>query len=156
MKKYVFTFVAFFVMCMASLAMVSCSDDDDDDPQVDKSTLVGKWVLTNLAYEDESENESDSFKVSEESDVILLNEDGSCRNYCKPYDQAGPGTDPYDWNDYGEWELINSTSLKLLFYGEGQQTVKVLKMTATTLSFECSLKDDGEVYKYTMTYQKVN
>lgn len=152
MKKYVFTFVAFFVMCMASLAMVSCSDDDDDDPQVDKSTLVGKWVLTNLVYEDENENESDSFKVSEEVDVILLNEDGSCRNYCFIAEY-----DDYDWDDKGNWSLSDDTTLKLLFYGEGQQTVKVLKMTATTLSFECSLKDDeGDAYKYTATYQKVN
>ena len=38
---------------MASLALVSCSDDDDekDDSQVDKSVLIGKWVLTN--YTDE-------------------------------------------------------------------------------------------------------
>ncbi|WP_278630095.1 DUF5004 domain-containing protein [Parabacteroides goldsteinii] len=156
MKKYVFTIAAFFVMCMASLAMVSCSDDDKEDSKTDESLLIGKWALSNLIYEDESETETDSFETSEEADVIIFNEDGTCRNYCKPNDQAGPGIDPYDWNDYGEWKLVNSTSLKLLFYGEGQQTVKVLKMTASTLSFEASITDEGDSYKYTMIYQKVN
>lgn len=155
MKKYVFKFMTFFVMCMTSLIIISCSDNEDDY-QVDKSSLVGKWVLINLVYEVESENDSDSYDVSEEVDVILLNEDGSCRNYCKPIEQAAPGIDPYDWNDYGEWDLVNSISLKLLFYGEGQQIVKVLKMTTTTLSFECSLSSEGETYKYTATYKKVS
>ena len=149
MKKYLFSFVAFFVMCMASLAMVSCSDDDKDDSQVEKSALVGKWVLTNLIYEDASETDSETFNVSEEADVVLLNEDGSCRNYSKVGDL-------YDWDDKGNWSLSDDTTLKLLFYGEGQQTVKVLKMTATTLSFECSLEDERDTYKYTATYQKVN
>lgn len=153
MKKHVLTFVAFFVMCMASLAMVSCSDDDDkDDSQVDKSALVGKWVLTNLIEEDESGTDTDSFEVSEEADVILLNEDGSCRNYCEVLMN---GKIEYDWDDKGSWILSDNTTLKLLFYGEGQQTVKVLKMTDTTLSFECSITDDEYSYKYTATYQKV-
>ena len=130
--------------------MVSCSDDDDkDDPQVDKSVLIGKWVLTNLIEEDESGTDTDSFKTTEEVDVIIFNEDGTCRNYSKVGDL-------YDWDDKGIWNLSANTTLKLLFYGEGQQTVKVLKMTATTLSFECSLSYDGEAYKYTATYEKVS
>lgn len=136
-------------MCMASLAMVSCSDDDEkDDSEVQKSELVGKWVLTNLITEYGGETDTESFKVSEEADVIIFNEDGTCRNYAKW------GND-YDWDDKGNWNL-SDTTLKLLFYGEGQQTAKVLKMTATTLSFECSVTDEGETYKYTATYQKVN
>lgn len=137
---------------MASLALVSCSDDDEkDDSSEEKTSLVGKWVLTNLAYVDEadaSENETKSFDVSKEADVILFNEGGTCRNYSKVGDD-------YDWDDKGSWSL-SDTTLKLLFYGEGQQTAKVLKMTATTLSFECSITDEeyGN-YKYTMTYQKV-
>lgn len=141
---------------MASLALVSCSDDDDekDDSQVDKSVLIGKWVLTN--YTDEytedgkTETDTESYEVSDEEDVILFNEDGSCQNYCKY------GDDDYDWNDKGSWSLVDKTTLKLLFFGEGQQTAKILKLTETTLSFESTVDyGDGSVSKYTATYQKV-
>lgn len=152
MKKYVFTFAAFFVMCMASLAMVSCSDDDDDkdNSETQKSVLIGKWAMTNLISEYDGETDTESFEVSEEYDVIIFNEDGTCRNYAKI------GEDQYDWDDKGSWNLSNETTLKLLFYGVGQQTVKVLKLTATTLSFEATVTDEGDTYKYTATYQKVN
>lgn len=79
-------------MCMASLAMVSCSDDDEkDDSEVQKSELVGKWVLTNLITEYGGETDTESFKVSEEADVIIFNEDGTCRNYAKWGNE-------YDWD----------------------------------------------------------
>lgn len=146
MKKHVFTFVAFFVMCMASLDLVSCSDDDKDDSQVDKSILVGKWVMINLVEEYGDETLSYSFDVSEEEDIVLFNENGSCFNY-----------NDKGWFDKGNWSL-SDTTLKLLFYGEGQQTVKILKMTETIFTFECLLeneKKEGEFFKCTATYQKV-
>ena len=42
MKKYLFSFVAFFVMCMASLALVSCGDDDEESGS---DSIVGSWVV---------------------------------------------------------------------------------------------------------------
>ena len=64
-------------MCMASLALVSCSDDDDekDDSQVDKSVLIGKWVLTN--YTDEytedgkTETDTESCEVAVNAGLLL-------------------------------------------------------------------------------------
>lgn len=149
-KKICMLLSIMMTMCF----FVSCGDDDGkDDSQVDKSLLVGKWVLTNLVTEDESGTDTESYAVSEEVDVIIFTEDGSCRNYSEVEIN---GKKEYDWDDKGNWSLVDDKTLKLLFYGEGQQTVKVLKMTATTLSFECSLSFEGENYKYTATYQKVS
>ena len=152
MKKNLF--YLFALICSMSL-FTACSDDDDekDDSQVDKSVLIGKWVLTN--YTDEytedgkTETDTESCEVADEVDVILFNEDGSCQNYAKVGDD-------YDWNDKGSWSLVDKTTLKLLFFGEGQQTAKILKLTETTLSFESTVDyGDGSVSKYTATYQKV-
>lgn len=157
MKKQVFTFMTFFVMCM-TLMMISCSDDDKDkdDEKASEEILIGKWVLVHSVYENDTEFEEDDDDVSKENDVIVFENEGVCHNYCKIANVA-PGIDPYDWNDYGKWKFMDNSSLRLLFYGEGQQIVKVLKLTSTILSFECTIDyKDGEIGHYTMTYQKVD
>jgi len=152
MKKHVFTFMTFFVVCM-TLMMVSCSDDDKNKDDK-KSFLIGKWVLVYSYYETEygSIFEDESL-VSEEEDVIVFKEDGVCRNYFKIDDTV------YDWDDYGEWELVDDSYLKLLFYGEGQQIVTISELTQTYLTFEYNDGIDeynGTKYKMIMRYQKVD
>lgn len=153
MKKHVFTFMAFFVICM-SFIMVSCSDDENDkDKEAREEMLIGKWVMTYCFYEDEDEEEDRDYDISEEYDVIILREDGVCRNYCKSFDNIS-----YDWNDYGEWAVMNDNKLKLLFYGEGENIVTINRLTETTLSFELNGidEDDGMPYTYKITYKKVD
>lgn len=152
MKKHVFTFMAFFVICMSSLALFSCNDNDDDK-KIDDEILIGKWVLIEYTYESENGSYKDEYPIYEEEDVIVFKKSGVCHNYC--YIKS---LDDYDWNDYGEWESINNSSIKLLFYGEGEQIVTILNLTETILSFECNVidEDDGTFSKYEMTYQRID
>lgn len=152
MKKHVFIFMAFFVMC-STLMMVSCSDDDKGENDK-KSFLIGKWVLVYSYYEDEHGSIfEDEYLVSEEEDVIVFKEDGVCRNYLKNNDTV------YERDDYGEWKLVDDSYLKLLFDGEGQQIVTISELTQTSLTFEYNDGIDeyiGIKYKMIMRYQKVD
>ncbi len=166
MKKLVFTFMAFFVMCMASLAMVSCSDDekDKDDKKTQEELLIGKWVLTHFEGKDsdgntlEGDKENEDYPISEEVDVIEFDEDGSCHNYSKVL--INDKVD-YDWDNYGEWSL-QGTSLTLLFDGRKNKTVKLTQLTSNILTFEYEGQyidyDTGETVFYydCYTYQKVD
>lgn len=42
MKKYLFGLMVFFVMCVTSLALVSCGDDDEESGS---DSIVGSWVV---------------------------------------------------------------------------------------------------------------
>lgn len=136
-------------MCLA-FSLTSCKDDEEKGKDMDESLLIGKWALVNMLYEDETETDEESYKASAEVDVIEFKKSGTCRNYCYIED-----IDDYDWDDYGDWEL-SGNNLSLLFYGVGQTTAKVESLTASRLTFVAAGKEDGESYRYEMTYQKID
>lgn len=138
-----------FAMCLA-FSFTSCGDDEEKGKDMDESLLIGKWALVHMVYEDETETDEESFKASEEEDVIEFKKSGACRNYC--YVEY---IDDYDWDDRGDWEL-SGDNLSLLFYGMGQTTVQVESLTASRLTFTASGREDGESYRYEMTYQKID
>lgn len=144
-------------MC-STLMVVSCSDDKDkDDKKIQKEMLIGKWVLTHYEYEDSTgDKDVDDYLISEEEDVIEFRKDGICHNYCAPFEDGG-----YDWNNYGEWNL-QETSLTLFFQSQENKTVKLIQLTSDILIFEYEDQsidyDTGEIvicYEF-YTYQKVD
>lgn len=155
-------FMAFFVMCMASLAMVSCGDDekDKDDKKTQEELLIGKWVLTYIECKDSEGNsiggdkENGYIPISEEYDVIEFNEDGTCHNYAK-------FNGGYDWNNYGEWNL-KGTSFTLCFDGDENKTVELIQLTSDilTIKYEGQYIDydtkETIIYYDSYTYQKVD
>lgn len=149
-------------MC-STLMVVSCSDDkDSDDKELNEELLIGKWVLTHFEGKDsdgntlEGDKENEDYPISEEYDVIELYEDGTCHNYCKPFEDGG-----YDWNNYGEWNL-QGTSLTLFFESKKNKTVKLIQLTSDILIFAYEGKyidyDTKETITYydCYTYQKVD
>lgn len=171
-----------FAMCLA-FSFTSCSDDEEKGKETDESLLIGKWALVHMVYEDETETETeteDNYKASDEVDVIEFKKSGACHNYCyigpdrrikNKRESSNPQSiigkevlsnyitsdSNYDWNDYGDWEL-SGDNLSLLFYGEGQTTVKVESLTASRLTFTASgiYDDEDGAYRYEMTYQKID
>lgn len=163
-------------MVSLSLFFWSCGDDDPGkDPEIPETSvleelLIGKWDLAKKeTYYDNGEIEVDIYDDEEyEGDVIIFNEDGTCRNYdCLTkdidvwWDYGYDGHyNIFDWDDKGKWEFLDQDRLVLLFYGEGRQEVRLLELTDEILSFECYVEDeDGDEDRncnYKMTYRKSN
>lgn len=167
-------------MVSLSLFFWSCGDDDPGkDPEIPETSvleelLIGKWDLAKMeTYYDNGEIFVNSYDEVVDYDqleyeVIVFNEDGTCRNYScyskdldywKECGYDGQGR-IFDWDDKGKWEFLDQDRLVLLFYGEGRQEVRLLELTDEILSFECYVEDeDGdEAYNcnYRMTYRKSN
>lgn len=138
-----------FAMCLA-FSFTSCGDDEEKGKDMDESLLIGKWTLVREIYEDKADTWDNNYKASDEVDVIEFKKSGACRNYS--YIEE---IDDYDWDDRGDWAL-SGDNLSLLFYGEGQTTVQVESLTASRLTFTANGREDGESYRYEMTYQKID
>ena len=152
MKKHVFTFMTFFVVCM-TLMMVSCSDDDKE---LSEEILVGKWVMIRYECEDNTgDKEIKKYSISDEYDIVELYEDGTCHNYCKLIDES-----IYHWDNYGKW-ILKDDKLTLLYWGFGEEyEVQIIQLSSSLITIEHSFIDDKGpetlLGTETFTYQKID
>ena len=134
MKKY-FSLIAFAMMAVFSLSLVSCGDDDDDGDGFEASSeLVGTWdIVSSIYYSPDEPPEYDDVQgaywvfsatqitVHDKRDVL----NGKSIDYV--YDRSTKTLKVVGWPFYTVLELT-STTLKMQSVSiAGQYTVITLK-----------------------------
>lgn len=115
MKKLI-SFIAFAMMAVFSLSLVSCGDDNDNDDEPSSSALVGTWdIVSNIYYSPDAPPEEDNVRgaywVFSETQITvhdvedLLN--GKSVDYV--YDSSTKSLKVVGWPVYSILELTKTT-----------------------------------------------
>lgn len=134
MKHLIYIKQLIVALAVSVLLLSGCSKDDDT-PSVDSSKFVGDWLVTGIYKDGKNIMPSTPVLGKGSESYITLTSDGA---FGANLDVSYGGEEWTTWY-IGTWKLVSNNLIKV----NGEDELKVMKITETQLDFEFEDEDIG-------------